>query len=50
MSPAVLDAPQQIPLFSAPPSALAEAMEALDPDALTPRQALEALYRLKLLR
>jgi DNA mismatch repair protein MutS len=50
MSPAVLDAPQQISLFAAPPSALAEAMEALDPDALTPRQALEALYRLKLLR
>jgi DNA mismatch repair protein MutS len=50
MSPAALDAPQQISLFSAPPSALAEAMEALDPDALTPRQALEALYRLKLLR
>jgi DNA mismatch repair protein MutS len=30
-------------------AALAEAVRALDPDALTPRDALDALYRLKLL-
>jgi DNA mismatch repair protein MutS len=42
-----------LPLFSAAraaPSAadpLREAMQALDPDALTPKEALEALYRLK---
>jgi DNA mismatch repair protein MutS len=29
------------------PSKLAEAMDALDPDSLSPREALEALYRLK---
>ena len=31
-------------------SALAAALEALDPDRMTPREALEALYRLKLLQ
>jgi DNA mismatch repair protein MutS len=42
-----------LPLFSAarrePPPAdpLKEAMDTLDPDALTPKEALEALYRLK---
>ena len=41
-----------LPLFAiaeheAPPDALAEALETLDPDALSPREALEALYRLK---
>ena len=43
-----LDAPQQIGLFAAP-SAAAEALAAIDPDELTPKQALEALYRLKAL-
>jgi DNA mismatch repair protein MutS len=45
-----------LPLFALmepppPPmkSALVEAVEALDPDALSPREALEALYRLKAL-
>ncbi|GAP35750.1 DNA mismatch repair protein MutS [Piscinibacter sakaiensis] len=46
----------QIDLFAAPPAPAAEAAEpspaeaalaALDPDALSPREALEALYRLK---
>jgi DNA mismatch repair protein MutS len=32
------------------PSPLEEALDAIDPDAMTPRQALEALYRLKGLR
>jgi DNA mismatch repair protein MutS len=44
-----------LPLFSAarreaPPDPLKEALEALDPDALTPKEALEALYRLKALK
>jgi DNA mismatch repair protein MutS len=49
-----------LPLFSAARSAapepepptpdpLAEALDAIDPNELTPRQALEALYRLKAL-
>lgn len=46
-----------LPLFAAaaeppaPPisSALDEAVAAIDPDELTPREALEALYRLKAL-
>jgi DNA mismatch repair protein MutS len=43
-----------LPLFSAAHSTalpaadpLREALDATDPDALTPKQALEALYRLK---
>jgi DNA mismatch repair protein MutS len=43
-----------LPLFAAlapaaPPAAdsLREALAALDPDALTPREALEAIYRLR---
>lgn len=32
------------------PDPLTQALDSLDPDALTPRQALEALYRLKALR
>ena len=43
-----------LPLFAAAPQApeadpLADALDALDPDALTPREALDALYRLKAL-
>ena len=45
-----------LPLFAAaapveedPADPLAEALAALDPDALTPREALDALYRLKAL-
>jgi len=43
----------QLGLFATPPpavtepSALDRAMADIDPDALTPREALEALYRLK---
>ncbi|UNK56817.1 DNA mismatch repair protein MutS [Pseudoxanthomonas daejeonensis] len=47
MAPQALDAPQQFGLFAAAPSAAQEALAALDPDELTPKQALEALYRLK---
>ena len=44
-----LDNPQQLGLF-VPDDALAKAVDALEPDELTPKQALEALYRLKQLR
>lgn len=47
VSPQALDAPQQFGLFAPAPSAAQEALAALDPDELTPKQALEALYRLK---
>ena len=43
-----LDAPKQIGLFASNHATL-EALAALDPDELTPKQALEALYRLKTL-
>jgi DNA mismatch repair protein MutS len=43
-----LDSPLQIGLF-APSSAALEALAGIDPDELTPKQALEALYRLKTL-
>ncbi|RAN82372.1 DNA mismatch repair protein MutS [Bacillus sp. SRB_336] len=40
----------QLGLFApAQPSAIEHALETIDPDALTPREALEALYRLKAL-
>ena len=48
MTAQALDAPQQIGLFT-PTSAALEALAALDPDELTPKQALEAMYRLKAL-
>ncbi|MEO6364913.1 MAG: DNA mismatch repair protein MutS, partial [Luteimonas sp.] len=48
MSPQALDTPKQIGLF-APASAALDALAALDPDELTPKQALEAVYRLKAL-
>ncbi len=48
----------QVDLFAAPPPAavpegpspLERALDAIDPDALAPREALDALYRLKALR
>jgi len=49
-----------LPLFAAPvrtepppspnPDALRRMLDAIDPDELTPRNALEALYRLKAAR
>jgi DNA mismatch repair protein MutS len=45
-TPAALDQPLQMGLFAAPSPALA-ALAAVQPDELTPRQALEALYRIK---
>jgi len=42
------DVSPQLGLFAPPrPSAAEEALRALDPDALTPRDALDALYRLR---
>ena len=35
------------PQSAKPPDAVREALAAIDPDALTPREALEALYALK---
>ncbi|HKY90488.1 MAG TPA: DNA mismatch repair protein MutS, partial [Nevskiaceae bacterium] len=40
----------QLSLFEAPPSPALKALDELDPDALSPREALETLYRLKKLR
>ncbi|WP_370584020.1 DNA mismatch repair protein MutS [Motiliproteus sp. SC1-56] len=40
-------APLQGDMFNQQPSPLERALDELDPDNLTPRQALEALYRLK---
>jgi DNA mismatch repair protein MutS len=48
-TPATLDSPLQFGLFAPQTSAALEALAAIDPDELTPKQALEALYRLKLL-
>ena len=49
MAPQALDAPQQFGLFAPASTAVQEALAALDPDELSPRQAQEALYRLKTL-
>ncbi|MDH5833950.1 DNA mismatch repair protein MutS [Luteimonas kalidii] len=48
MSAERIDQPQQFGLF-APASAALEALASIEPDELTPKQALEALYRLKAL-
>lgn len=39
--------PQQVELFSSPPSPVVEALEKIDPNELTPRQALELVFHLK---
>ena len=46
MTAHALDQPQQFGLFASSSAAL-EALAAIDPDELTPKQALEALYRMK---
>ena len=47
-APVPRPASPQLGLFAPPmPSPAEEALRALDPDALTPREALDALYRLK---
>ncbi|MDE2257114.1 MAG: DNA mismatch repair protein MutS, partial [Xanthomonadaceae bacterium] len=48
VSPGTAEATSQLGLFApAPPSAAELALRELDPDAMSPREALEALYRLK---
>src|SRR5690348_18311835 len=39
--------PQQQALFTAPPSLVDEKLKSVDPDKLSPKQALELLYELK---
>jgi DNA mismatch repair protein MutS len=46
MTAQALDQPQQFGLFATSSAAL-EALATIEPDELTPKQALEALYRLK---
>jgi DNA mismatch repair protein MutS len=40
----------QLGLFNEPPSPVLAEIDRIDPDTLSPREALEALYRLKNLR
>lgn len=48
MAPAIAPAPAQGDMFFTPaPSPALEALDALNPDEMTPRQALDALYALK---
>ncbi|GAC1631384.1 MAG: DNA mismatch repair protein MutS [Nevskia sp.] len=44
------EAVPQLSLFAAPESAALKLLDEIDPDALTPRDALDALYRLKAAR
>ena len=44
---ALMAAPEPEPMAEAAPDPLHEALAAIDPDSLSPREALEAIYRLK---
>ncbi|MGH8517370.1 MAG: hypothetical protein ACREUE_07910, partial [Panacagrimonas sp.] len=44
---APIEAPPQMSLFEAPRSPALDLLDSLEPDALSPREALEWLYRLK---
>jgi DNA mismatch repair protein MutS len=47
-APAAAESSPQLGLFAPTPSSAVErALDDIDPDALTPREALEALYLLK---
>jgi DNA mismatch repair protein MutS len=50
--PVAIKAPvaDQLPLFANKPSPVDEALRGVDPDSLTPREALDLLYRLKKLQ
>ncbi|RMA78702.1 DNA mismatch repair protein MutS [Umboniibacter marinipuniceus] len=45
--PALVTAPAQAELFAAEPSALEQQFASIDPDSLSPREALDLLYELK---
>ncbi|WP_323847278.1 DNA mismatch repair protein MutS [Microbulbifer magnicolonia] len=47
LQPPAPASPQQVDLFGAPSHPAVDALEELDPDDLTPRQALEKLYALR---
>jgi DNA mismatch repair protein MutS len=49
LGPRALDQPLQMGLFVSATPQVIEALAGIDPDELTPKQALEALYRLKAL-
>ena len=49
-APAPASDSPQLGLFAAEPSAALEELDRIDPDALAPREALDALYQLKKLR
>ncbi|HEX5757287.1 MAG TPA: DNA mismatch repair protein MutS, partial [Arenimonas sp.] len=49
LAPTSLDQPKQMGLFAPETSPAVEALSAVDPDELTPKQALEAIYRIKAL-
>ncbi|OWW21724.1 DNA mismatch repair protein MutS [Noviherbaspirillum denitrificans] len=46
---AVVDEPEEVPAIDPGVGALVEELDSIDPDAMTPREALDALYRLKAL-
>jgi len=46
-APTINQTAPQLSLFAEPPSKALKLLDALDPDELTPKQALEALYKLK---
>ena len=46
-APATSSGAPQLSLFAEAPSKALKILDALDPDELTPKQALEALYKLK---
>ena len=46
-APAAIAPAPQMSLFEAPPSAALKLLDGLDPDALSPREALELVYQLK---
>jgi DNA mismatch repair protein MutS len=46
-APALIDSPAQSGLFDALPNPALDALKKINPDNLTPREALEQLYRLK---
>mgnify|MGYP002653551119 CR=1 FL=1 len=46
-APPGIETKPQLPLFAPPPSAVLDLLDRLDPDRMSPREALNALYELK---